>query len=318
MLSNIQAWEAAVAVSGAAERGYVASNRFLPYVPIDETEVSVDYLLHYFLSEDGLAALRRASPGTQVRNRTLGQRLFEHTDVPLPDCIEQRHIARHLEQFANCSMQIRESDDKYTLAGQTLLDSTISATTAPTRPMGDILRLAREPISIQRDETYETLGILNRARGVFARGSTAGSDTKYSQYFRIKANQLIYSKLFGWEGSVAIVPEKYHDYYVSAEFPSFDILESVALPQYVAHLIKWSGFTAQLNSTATGMGQRRQRTNISDFMAIEVPLPAISQQCRAVRHLDKISRVSKLVQRRAALAQALVPAARNAVFNSLR
>lgn len=100
VLSNIQAWEAALGVSGEAERGHVASNRFLPYVPIDENRVSVRFLLHYFLSEVGLGKLRQASPGTQVRNRTLGKGLFEAIEVPLPEIDEQRRIAAHLDSVA--------------------------------------------------------------------------------------------------------------------------------------------------------------------------------------------------------------------------
>lgn len=96
MLSNIQAWEAAVAVTTEAEAGYVASNRFLPYVPVTE-RVDVRYLAHYFVSEVGLEKLRAASPGTQVRNRTLGKKLFEALEIPLPPIEEQRRIADHLD-----------------------------------------------------------------------------------------------------------------------------------------------------------------------------------------------------------------------------
>lgn len=97
VLSNIQAWEAAIAVSGPAEQGHVASNRFLPYIPIDDS-INVEYLLNYFLCDEGIAALRRASPGTQVRNRTLGQRLFEAIAVPLPSPDEQQRISIHLNK----------------------------------------------------------------------------------------------------------------------------------------------------------------------------------------------------------------------------
>jgi type I restriction enzyme S subunit len=184
--------------------------------------------------------------------------------------------------------------------------------------VGEFLTLTRDPVLVRPDKVYATLGLLNRGRGVFAREPVAGSETKYITYYRVKANQLIYSKLFGWEGSVAIVPEQYRDYCVSAEFPTFDIDASIALPAYVAHLIRWSGFTAQLSSATTGMGQRRQRVNIADFEAIEVPLPNVSKQLEVVAQLDRLTRTAGLIQRRATLARALLPAARNEVFSSLR
>jgi type I restriction enzyme, S subunit len=97
LLSNIQAWEGAVAVTSPDEAGFVASNRFLPYLPIDKNSVHVGYLRHYFLSEPGLTQIRRASPGTQVRNRTLGIKLFEDLQIPIPPYDKQSQIAAHLD-----------------------------------------------------------------------------------------------------------------------------------------------------------------------------------------------------------------------------
>src|SRR6266702_945337 len=61
ILSNIQAWEGAIAVSVAGDSHLIGSNRFLSYAPIDGT-VDTNYLRHYLLSESGHSLIRRVSP----------------------------------------------------------------------------------------------------------------------------------------------------------------------------------------------------------------------------------------------------------------
>ncbi len=99
VLSNIKAWEGAVAVSSAADEGTVASNRFLTYLPTDPEEVDVRFLKYFLLSDAGNALDPRASPGSADRNRTLGIKSFESIEIPLPDIDEQRAIASRLESI---------------------------------------------------------------------------------------------------------------------------------------------------------------------------------------------------------------------------
>jgi type I restriction enzyme S subunit len=101
LISNVFAWEGAVAVASEGERGLIGSHRFMTWTPKRPGEVDVDYLRHYFGSDAGLAQLRRASPGSAGRNRTLGIAAFENLVVPLPDPPEQRQIAVSLDRLDN-------------------------------------------------------------------------------------------------------------------------------------------------------------------------------------------------------------------------
>jgi type I restriction enzyme S subunit len=84
LLFNIVfAWEGAVAVAAAEDAGRVGSHRFLTCVA-DPDRVSADFLRYWFLSEEGLLALNRASPGGAGRNRTLGIKALEAITVPTP------------------------------------------------------------------------------------------------------------------------------------------------------------------------------------------------------------------------------------------
>jgi type I restriction enzyme S subunit len=104
VVSNIKGWEGAVAVTSADETGRIASNRFLTYRT--DHEVDVGYVRHYLVSEPGLDALGKASPGSADRNRTLSMKSFDKILIPLPALDEQRRIATHLDALSHVSLSV--------------------------------------------------------------------------------------------------------------------------------------------------------------------------------------------------------------------
>ncbi len=105
VLSNVFAWEGAVALAGDAEAGRIGSHRFMTYVAADE-RVDTAYLRYFFTSEPGLALLGSASPGSAGRNRTLAIDRFEDLTIPLPDIDEQRRIVNRLDQLAEYHLRL--------------------------------------------------------------------------------------------------------------------------------------------------------------------------------------------------------------------
>jgi type I restriction enzyme, S subunit len=95
IFSNVFAWEGAVGLAGEAESGMIGSHRFMTYV-IDDSVGDAAYLKHYFTSSHGLDVIRRASPGSAGRNKTLGIKSFEEQLIPIPDIETQRRMGRAL------------------------------------------------------------------------------------------------------------------------------------------------------------------------------------------------------------------------------
>lgn len=94
LLFNIVfAWEGAVAVAEPDDGGRVGSHRFLSCVP-DPEHASAEFLRYWFLSEEGLLNLNRASPGGAGRNRTLGIKALEAITIPIPPLDAQRWFDR--------------------------------------------------------------------------------------------------------------------------------------------------------------------------------------------------------------------------------
>jgi type I restriction enzyme S subunit len=150
------------------------------------------------------------------------------------------------------------------------------------RPLGDVLTLARDPVVLEDDQEYATVGIYSYGRGLFERPVVTGRETSYSTYYKLHVGQFVYSKLFAWEGALAIVDERYAGMYVSQEFPTFTIEPTIAIPEYVALLCSWPETWARVRTGETGMGGRRKRVHPERLLEIELPFPPLQEQRRIV------------------------------------
>lgn len=89
VLSNIKAWEGAIAVASTEHDGCIASHRYITCVP-DSSVLTAGFLTYFLLSPDGLEQIGFASPGTADRNRTLSLTNLGKIEVPLPPIVTQR------------------------------------------------------------------------------------------------------------------------------------------------------------------------------------------------------------------------------------
>ncbi len=100
VFSNIMAWEKAIAVARPEHDSWVGNHRMLVCDPRLDM-VLPSYLLHYFMTPEGFAKIRQASPGTAARNKTLKADKLMAVNVPVPPLPRQRafeslceHVAR--------------------------------------------------------------------------------------------------------------------------------------------------------------------------------------------------------------------------------
>ena len=157
-------------------------------------------------------------------------------------------------------------------------------------PLGDVLRLDQDPVEVVTTHRYPSAGVLNRGRGLFNKGTLGGSETSYSRLFRLSEGQIVYSKLFGWEGAVALVPSEFDGHFVSSEFPTFLPDPDRMVPGFLEQFLKSAQFTDEMARSTNGLGQRRQRVNVDAFLRIAVPLPPVGQQDRIAAHLSRLGR----------------------------
>ena len=184
----------------------------------------------------------------------------------------------------------------------------------PLVPLGEVLTPVRDEVPVELDHTYRTAGIYSFGRGLFARSPIAGADTKYTTLFRLHEGQFVYSRLFAWEGALAMVTPGFDGMYVSQEFPTFDINRSRAEPAYLAWLCRWDRFWESLHVGTKGLGLRRQRVHPDRLLAVQVPLPSLDEQRRLGSLGQRVHELGERADQSATILGALVPSVANAAL----
>ncbi len=111
VISNIKAWEGAIAVAGEEDNKMVASHRYLT-CRTDKKMILPEFVCTYLLYPEGLEKVQRASPGSADRNRTLAVKRLEKIEVPVPDIDTQREFAQLKKQVEQTlSSQQAATDD---------------------------------------------------------------------------------------------------------------------------------------------------------------------------------------------------------------
>lgn len=309
-MSKLNAWEGALAVVPEEFEGSYVSPEY-PVFEIDSDQADPAYLAH-LVTWPGL--WERLTPrGSMVRRKRTNPSTLLATRAPLPDLGEQRRIAARLDSAfmkleAVRSARVRTDALRTALTDRLLSDSGVETS------LGEFLAAHDDVVNVIPTGKYNTAGILSYGRGLFARPRIQGSETSYKRYNKIHTGQFVYSKLFGWEGALAVVPPEFDGFYMSHEFPSFTVRESRADVSYVGHLARWARLHERLSGKGTGMGSRRQRINPGRLMSTTIPLPSLPEQRRIVNLLNKAARSEQSAKAQAAEMQAFQSTLLDAAF----
>lgn len=317
VVSNIFAWEGAVAAADVRHEGTIGSHRFMTWAP-DTTGVDVQYLRHYFASDPGLQQLGQASPGSAGRNRTLSIKNFENMVIPLPELDEQRRIATHLDALESASALVRTTNVTSQFAMRSLTQQLIgSQGHAPRVALANVLRLDREWFEPEDGQSYDPVGVRGFGRGLIRYPPTPRAELPKLRFFRLHADRLVVSNIKAWEGAVAVTNESDANRIGSNRFLMYESDDAKADLSYLqAYLLSEEGLS-QLQAGSPGSADRNRTLSISNFEAIEAPLPSIEAQRDVVRLLSARDRLAELVAEREKLAQALPASARNEIFSAL-
>lgn len=174
-----------------------------------------------------------------------------------------------------------------------------------------LCELARQ---IDRAVASETLGEVNLAgvysfgRGLFRRGPMTPGETSYKYYNRLVEDDFVISLPKGWEGAIARVTPEFDGWYLSPVFPAFRCDESKLLPGFLEWFCKLEPVWAMLLRNSRGIGARRETVSPATFLALEIPLPPLSEQRRIVARIEalaaKIAEARRLRQEAVAEAEA--------------
>lgn len=326
VISNVFAWEGAIAVASDAESGKIGSHRFMTFIPRDG-RVDAGWAAWFFRSEFGLELIRKASPGSAGRNRTLAIDRFESLEIPLLAIEEQQRVAARLDLF-------RVSADELTArsARASLLSNALRVSLA-SRPdqndsekarkgwrevrLGEVMTPAFDTVRVDPSCSYPNIGVYSFGRGLFSKQHIEGSRTSATVLNRVRRGQFIYSRLFAFEGAYAHVSDVFDGVFVSSEFPTFEPQPSRLNVKWLATYLGSPERWAELAGSSKGLGVRRRRIQAEALLAYKVWLPPMEVQDTIVTQLDLADQLSQRRTTAEHLARSLVPAALNQAFGNL-
>ncbi len=108
LVSNIKAWEGAMAVVGPEDDGRFGSHRYLTFEP-KAGVATPRFVCFYLLSPEGLFHVGEASPGSADRNRTTGSRAMQNIPVPVPQYEQQLWFDQLYEKVEEAKRLITEN-----------------------------------------------------------------------------------------------------------------------------------------------------------------------------------------------------------------
>jgi type I restriction enzyme S subunit len=322
VLSNVFAWEGAVAVASEAESGRIGSHRFMTFVPVDD-RISTAWAAWFFSSEPGLELIQKASPGSAGRNRTLAVKRFEALDIPLPPIEEQRRVARLLDAALDQTTalaHLHERSRTIAAAAQISLTQPGSERESPDWfdvELGQVMQPSTARVEVDPSAEYRLSGVYSFGRGLIDRGHLMGSDTSYKTLMALAEGDVVMSKLNGWEGAVAVVDDAFAGSFVSPEFPVFKLDTAKLVPGFFHGVARSPNFWSGLNAVTRGSMVRRRRISANDFLGAVIRLPSLKVQSIAARQLRSIDHIAARSAQRSERVSALVPALLNREFSRL-
>jgi type I restriction enzyme, S subunit len=149
----------------------------------------------------------------------------------------------------------------------------------------EVLSRSEESVVIAPASEYLEVTVRLWGKGAIVRRTVTGSRIAGSRRFVARAGQLIVSRIDARHGAVAIVPPELDGAVVTNDFPVFDIDRSSLEPGYLDWMVKTRDFTGLCARASEGT-TNRVRLQVERFLELEVSLPPLEEQKRAVLRLQ--------------------------------
>ena len=159
--------------------------------------------------------------------------------------------------------------------------------------LGEFLTPNVRPVQ-KPNEPYWALGIRSHGKGTFQRFVGNPQSVDMEKLFAVKENDLIVNITFAWEGAIALVGPDDEGCFVSHRFPTYEFDTSVAIPEFVKHIVNRKQFFSKLSLISPGGAGRNRVLNKRDFLNLTIRLPEIGQQVQFARLLNALDRIIDL------------------------
>ena len=167
----------------------------------------------------------------------------------------------------------------------------------PRIPLAEVLTPISRAERVDPEKTYRVLGAHWYAAGLYVKDSLLGSEIRAEKVFRVEEGDFVYNRLFAWKGSFAVATDANAGCYVSNEFPCFAVNRDRADPKFLwRYFSRVSAWEEALGLSTGGTPTSRNRLKEEKFLAMEIPLPLLSEQRRIMARIEEL--VAKITEAR--------------------
>ena len=288
ILSRIDVRNGAIGLCPSELDKAIISNDFWSY-DIDDRLICPEYLELYTKTPGFIKDANRTSVGTTHRIRS-NEGAFLKIEIPMPPLAEQRRLVARIEALAERFAAVQSLRQQIGQDINAFISSYHIAYSADRKvQLKDILYLDEEKEIITVDGIYHQVGVKGFGKGLFPRETLTGYETTYKWYNRLYNGAIVLSQVKGWEGAIGVCDNLLAGKFVSPEYRTFRCIPDQAIPEYLASLVTTPYFYRKLKDLTRGVGARRERVRPEMFLELEIPMPDVFRQKKAVEIFTKLS-----------------------------
>ncbi|AVS60306.1 restriction endonuclease subunit S [Paracidovorax avenae] len=165
----------------------------------------------------------------------------------------------------------------------------------PKVALGELLQRSNEFAVLDPSAEYHEVTIKLWGKGIVSRGKVRGSDV-VSVRRRVRANQLILSKIDARNGAIGLVPPELDGAIVSNDFPSFEFRDPDRCDAaFMGWLVRSSPFVELCKAASEGT-TNRVRIKEDRFLDQQIALPPLAVQQALVVRLDALAKKTRQVE----------------------
>jgi hypothetical protein len=150
-------------------------------------------------------------------------------------------------------------------------------TTWSAYPLGDLLCRRNEPIVLESDREYRTMGVRWYGKGAYDRGLQRGHQIKAKRLNVARTGDFVFNRIDTHKGAFDIVPPELDGALVTNEFPLYVARSDDVSLRFILLHFELTGVLKEIESARAGT-EGRARWKEADFEAHQVRLPRRSHQ----------------------------------------
>jgi restriction endonuclease S subunit len=282
-------WEGAVALAGPNDDGKYCSIRF-PTFSVNRETCNPEFLLNFFRTSRGVDLLKKVSPGSAGRNRVLAiSRLLEE-EIPLPCMDKQNEIVAKIKRIEKLQSLRGDLMRDASLFRMSYLEKKVRELgDSPTMSLREALSQAKRKTRLEIGRRYKLVGLHSGGNGLFIKAEKEGYEIKAADLFLVREGDFIYSRLFAWNGSFAIVGKEFDNCFASNEFPTFEVDRRKIDPHFLLLYLCRQRSLDEIERLCSGTTKMsRNRLKEDRLLDYKIRNPSLERQREIVAQVSKV------------------------------